>query len=197
MRSDTIYVSNSGEGVEKALAQAEAVAVFKGLSKKDALHLRLLTEEMMGMLCALTGETDARFYIEDTDGDFRLHLVTETSMDSEKRKRLLDSSSTGKNAAAKGVMGKLRDLFERSFEPLTDNVPSYYAIGWVGSDADPFGMELPVYDEAWSLNRYRDAVRDDAEAWDELEKSIVANLADEIRIGIRGGTVEMVIYKKI
>jgi hypothetical protein len=34
------------------------------------------------------------------------------------------------------------------------------------------------------------------EEWDELEKSIVANIADEVQISIRDTTVEMVIFKK-
>ena len=51
----------------------------------------------------------------------------------------------------------------------------------------------------WSMNRYMAAVKEGrtpAEDWDELEKSVVANLADEVRIGIAGQDVEMVISKK-
>ena len=49
------------------------------------------------------------------------------------------------------------------------------------------------------MNRYRDAVREGRapqEDWDELEKSIVANIADDVKIGIAGQDVEMVITKK-
>ena len=35
------------------------------------------------------------------------------------------------------------------------------------------------------------------EKWDELEKSVIANIADEIEIGIAGKTVEMIVYKKM
>ena len=51
----------------------------------------------------------------------------------------------------------------------------------------------------WSLNRYRSAVKEGkapAENWDELEKSVIARLADDVQIGISGQNVEMVIYKK-
>lgn len=34
------------------------------------------------------------------------------------------------------------------------------------------------------------------EAWDELEKSIVAKLADDVQVGIRSGKVELVIRKR-
>lgn len=199
MRSDIIKVQNSGEGVAKALAASEAVAAYRGLSRKDTLHLRLLTEEMMGMLQGLTGEKEAEFYIEDDSGEFRLHLITDTAMDSEKRRRLLGSSTSGKNAAVKGVMGKIRDLFQQAFEPQDADMPAYYAAGWMGYDADPFGLDFAAYENTWSFNRYRETVDEEPEKeeWDELEKSIVANLADEIRIGINKNKVEMIIFKKI
>jgi hypothetical protein len=35
------------------------------------------------------------------------------------------------------------------------------------------------------------------EAYDELEKSVVTHVADEIKVSISGRDVEMVIYKKM
>ena len=35
------------------------------------------------------------------------------------------------------------------------------------------------------------------EAWDELEKSVVAKVADDVNVAIRGRTVEMTIVKKL
>ena len=35
------------------------------------------------------------------------------------------------------------------------------------------------------------------EAWDELEKSVVKNIADDVRVAIRGGFVELTILKKL
>jgi hypothetical protein len=34
------------------------------------------------------------------------------------------------------------------------------------------------------------------ENWDELERSVVANLADDVRIGIKGRDVEITIIKR-
>ena len=33
------------------------------------------------------------------------------------------------------------------------------------------------------------------EAWDELEKSIVGSLSDDVQIGIKGDKVQMIIFK--
>ena len=54
------------------------------------------------------------------------------------------------------------------------------------------------------MRRYENALatrigKDDAarEAWDELEKSVVKNVADDVRVSICGGSVEMTILKKL
>ena len=201
MKSDVIHVTNEGTGVDEALRQAEAVAAYKGLPRKSGIQLRLLTEEMMGMLLALTGQREAEFWIDDTDKAFKLHLKTETLVNTQMRSKLLSVSTSGRNVSAKGVMGRIRDLFERALEPADDRpdaaMISAAAYGWnyagspVNSDVAGAGI--------WSFNRYRSALESGngpKEEWDELEKSIVANIADEIEVGIKDSTVEMIIYKK-
>lgn len=189
MQSDMIKVTTSGSGIEEALRQSEAVAVYKGLSDKDRLKLRLLCEEMMGMFRGITEEVEAEFYIKDNEKSFEIHLRTTTEMDRYKRRKLLDVSTSGKNIAATGVTAKIRSVFESLFEPEKKGTPRYLTFGF---ESDPVTQSTTV----WSLMNYKNAVKDDKEAWDEMETSIVANLADEIKVGILGGSVEMVIYKK-
>ena len=202
MKSDVIHVTNTGEGISEAIKQTELVANYKSLSKTDSIHLLLLTEEMMGMMKALTGEQEADFWIDDEDKNFRLHLKAETPMNAETRRNLLSASTSGENIAAKGVMGKIRDLFSRIVEPSEAPVPAEYATGWSPSalstaEAAAVAKNYsPVLVNVWSLNRYK-ASKKNEEEWDELEKSIVAKLADEVEIGIAEGTVEMIVYKKI
>ena len=74
MKSDVIIISNDGKGMEEALVQAEKVAQYKELNHKTTLHLRLLTEEMLCMMRSITGERTGRFWIEDQDKLFQLHL---------------------------------------------------------------------------------------------------------------------------
>ena len=200
MRTDVIVVSSKGNRMETALEQVEKVAAYKGLSGKNALHLRLLTEEMMGMMRSITGKTDGEFWIEDQDGEYQLHLRVNTRLTSEKREQLLSASSSGKNESAKGLMGRLRDFFD-----------------W-GSDEDLAGFNSPllmpdmmeqssspVLDWEWSMIRYermlsdRMGMNDHAakEAWDELEKSVVKHVADDVKVSIRNGVVEMTIIKKL
>ena len=201
MKSDVIYVTNEGLGFDEALAQAEAVARFRSLDRKSALHLRLLTEEMIGMMRAMTGEREADFWIDDEGGAYNLHLQVKTPMNAEMREKLLSASTSGKNSAAKGVTGKLRDLLERFIEPadgsIADDLITGMDYAYSGGD---FGSLSVAAAGLWSMSRYKAAAaegRTPKEDWDELEKSVVAKLADDVKIGIAGQNVEMIITKKI
>lgn len=200
MRSDTIHITNGGEGFNEALSQAERVAAFKGMPERSAIHLRLLTEEMMGIMHALTGEKEADFWIDDEDGEFSLHLSANTDLDLEMRKKLLSVSTSGKNDAARGVTGKIRDLFERFMTPGDMSIAQSLAAGIYCESIDPeFGLMRMVPGDYWSLSRYSDSLDRTSgpdENWDELEKSVVARLADDVRIGIKGRNVEITIIKK-
>ena len=198
MKTDVITVSAKGQRMGAALEQVEKVAAYKELSQKDALHLRLLTEEMMGMMRSITGEPEGQFWIEDEDGEYRLHLRVATRLSIEKREQLLSVSASGKNESARGLMGRIREFFD-----------------W-GCDEDYDGFTMPLLPEAfeqssspmldweWSMRRYENVlsarVDQDAaarEAWDELEKSVVRHVADDVKVAIRGGSVEMIIIKKL
>ena len=202
MKSDVIHISSEGAGIAEALKTTEAVAVYKSLDKQDSLHLVLLTEEMMGMLKALTGNHDTDFWIEDDGDTFFLHLKTEAEMNTELRNKLLATSTSGENIAVKGVMGRIKDIFSRLIEPTEAPIPSEYATGFESpslstAQAAAVAKNMSISaSNVWSLSRYKAALKASGEAWDELEQSIVANIADEIEIGIADNSVEMVISKK-
>ncbi len=197
MKTDVITVSSKGSRMEKALEQTEKVAAYKELPRKNALHLRLLTEEMMGMMRSITGETEGQFWIEDENGEYRLHLVVNTRMNSGKRDQLLSAATSGKNESARGLMGRLRDFFDRGADDAAFTSPLMLPEMFEGSST-------PTLDWEWSMTRYEEELnvrlqRDDEtarEAWDELEKSVVARVADDVKVSIRGGVVEMIISKK-
>ncbi|MBP5727964.1 MAG: hypothetical protein J6Y48_12910 [Clostridia bacterium] len=200
MKTDKISVSSQGARMGAALEQADKVAAYKGLSMKDALHLRLLTEEMMGLMRSITGEREGIFWIEDEDGEYRLHLQVRTLLNSEEREQLLAVSSTGKNESAKGLMGRIRDFFDWG----SDEDLATYTSPLLLPDAFEY-TSSPSLDWEWSMARYENALstqieqgdQNVREAWDELEKSVVSHVADEVKVSIRSGTVEMIIYKKL
>lgn len=195
MKTDMIVVSSAGNQIEKALEQVEKVAAYKGLAPKDTLHLRLLTEEMMGMMRSITGEKEGEFWIEDQNGVYQLHLRVNTPMNFAKRDQLLSASKSGKNDAARGLMGRLRDFFDQSAD--APSIPLYHGeiLGeYTGS----------TLDWEWSMMAYQNELRSRVdkdeqarEMWDELEKSVVTHVADDVKVAIRGQQAEMIIVKKL
>ncbi|MBR5751643.1 MAG: hypothetical protein IKX84_04555, partial [Clostridia bacterium] len=136
----------------------------------------------------------------DEDGVFQLHLQVTTPMNSMKRERLLSSSSSGKNESAKGLMGRLRDVFDRSADEDVSAFTSPMLLPGAYEYSEKAGLNWE-----WSMTHYQQelaslvAMRDEAaqKAWDELEKSVVSHVADEVKVSIRGRIAEMIIIKKI
>jgi hypothetical protein len=170
------------------------------MSPKNAMHLHLLTEEMMGLMRSITGDVTGKFWIEDEDEVYELHLQVEKWLTSETREKLLAASTTGKNSAAKGLMGRLRNFFEVGAD---EDVAAY---------TNPLvlpGMyetaSAPKMDWEWSMVQYEEALASSRpgngetvqEARDELEKSVVAHVADDVKVNIKGRVVEMIIIKRM
>ena len=51
----------------------------------------------------------------------------------------------------------------------------------------------------WKLSDYKNNVnvKNNTEDWDELEKSIIANLADDVSVGIKGDDVELIVTRTL
>ncbi len=204
MKTDVITISPMGDGMAEALRQTEMAATYRGLTPKESLRLRLLSEEMLGMLRTVVGDERSSFWVEAEDKDFSLHLSTRVRMNSDMREELLKTATSGKNAAVKGFMSRVRDIFTQLGEPDGDRTPiapMNYGFSYV--DVDSFDASTGVTTHGllygWSMKEYKNALEDhraeEPEKWDELEKSITARLADEVKIFIRGKAVEMVVEK--
>ena len=171
MKSDIIRIDNQGSGFQDALAETAKAAQYRELNHKDALQLQLCTEEMLSLARSVTGELEATFWLESEGRHYELHLSTKTVMDREKRNHLLASASSRKNEAAGTFLGKLRDAFEEAMVSDVD-----YSIPDIAMD-DMVNRNIEIPE------------------WDEYEQSILRRVADEVKIGIRGGTVDMTVFK--
>ena len=193
MKTDVLVISNEAgsRSLEAVLQQVDAVAAYKELAPKSAVYLRLLAEETMALVRAITGEVKGEFWIEDKDGAFELHLKAEAFTDMKKREQLLSASTTGKNEATRGFMGRIRSFFQP-----TPDVPTFNS-GFAGGAPQMTGSYTwSMVDYRAQLEAYRAQNNQAArEEWDELEKSVVAHVADDVKVSILGKTVEMTIVK--
>ncbi len=215
MQTDKIRIHEKGIGRENALAETARFSEYMGLDPKSTRRVRLLVEEAVGMVDAITENFDADFWLEGTkDGMCRIHIALKTDMDITKKRELIDASKNKKNAAYGGFMGRIRELIEDSVYFNGDGTPregwgvngscrqEYVMMGMTDMSMAP-GAPMPMDNYIWSLENYRQGVEaakendDEAEAaWDELEKSIVANIADDVKVSVKGNTAELVVEKK-
>ncbi|MBQ6470239.1 MAG: hypothetical protein IJJ50_09345 [Lachnospiraceae bacterium] len=201
MRTEEIIVNGHGGGIREAMNVTEKAGEEAGLSVKEMLRLRLLAEELLGMMRGIVGEAEAVFWAENNEKRFELHLDSDVPLSQEMRKELISVSSKGENAAAKGFMGKIREMIAVIVLPR-ESGPTMASLGLM-SFGSPNGFRAGSVSYAWSMNEYRLGVEnrrleseEAGAAWDELEKSIVANIADEVSVSINGSHVETVIYKE-
>ena len=204
MKSNNCKLNKDLKCLQEVLAEVEKVTAYNGLEDKKALRLRLLAEELCGMLPGLVENFSGEFWAENDGDDYELHVELKADdMSFELRDELISVSKTGKNAAAKGVMGKIRAVAETmllvAFDPtLSTPVGEYYdchgynmGFGFI----DPTMAVETGYVYSWSLFNYKTAVENKKEEYAELERSIVAKLADDIIVGVRGKNVEIVVKK--
>ena len=197
MKSNVCKIDNGIKDLEAILAESEKIAEANNLNEHQTLQLRLLCEEVDGMLPNIIGEFDGDFWIEFENGVCKINVSIELKDFSvEKKRELIGISTDKKNSSAKGIVGKIRSVIEDFFlnegnyEPY-DMVTSYY--------------HHPVetcssgnYFYLWGLEQYKTTITQEKqkEAWDELEKSIIASLADDVVVGVKGKKAEIVVIKK-
>lgn len=197
MKTDICAISNDKAAFGSIFTEVEKAAEYNRLSKKQTLQLRLLAEELVGMLPELLKVGSGEFWIENNKNDFELHAsIKAERMSVYEKEDILSISKSGDNAAAKGIINKIRLVAE---EMLDGYVETSSITG-----AGPYGfydLGISAYNEtwsnAWSLNSYKQGAdsSNDTEAWDELEKSIIANLADDVIVGVIGKKVDIIIKK--
>ena len=192
MKSDVCKLEKNMSDFQRIPSEAEKVAVYNHLDERQARRLRLLSEELIGMLPELLEFGRGEFWIENNGKMFELHVAVAPNnvidIDDDK---ILSVSSTGKNAATKGILNKIRvaaQIMLMSYEETSSEYPcEFYDMG--------MATGMRHYTSAWSLTNYKEQATGHKEEWDELEKSVIANLADDVIVGITGKKVEIVVVK--
>jgi hypothetical protein len=204
--AEEIFVDNTEEKFIAALEKVDEFISNQPIKGKQALHLRLLAEEALGMVKAMTGDFKAVFSMEGKDGDYKIKLALKTDMSMDKKTNLLSVSKSGKNAAVKGFMSKIGEIIENGLLNFDDvmKLQQEYVGGYTEFAYMGLGLSggIPISSEPlmWSLQNYRNALTDAMDdnkpvedAWDELEKSIVASIAKDVIVGVKRDRVDLII----
>ena len=196
MKTERKHVTSGGLGMTDAFAMTETLGRESGLSKKELIQLRLLAEELFGALRSVAGDVEADYWLEIQGKSFEIHMESEVEVDEKVQQQMLSMSSSGENAAAKGFFGRLRVMIAETL--LTKAAKADMKIGFqqgIMVMASPTAMNPGAY--TWSMSEFKEEVaQHKAEEWDGLERSIVANIADDVKVHIVGDNVHIVLYKK-
>ena len=185
-------VSLESAAFNQAIAQIE---LMDNVSPKIGSCIRLLTEEVYSMFYELLEMDKLNFSLEKESNKFTITVQTSAWTNEETKQQFLAMSSSGKNDAYKGIKG--------FFKSILDSLILGASVSSGGCSRAEFGFSECEYDFSkmyrWQLSEYieKTPVEKVKAKWDELEKSIIMNFADDISISIRDDIIEMVIIKNI
>lgn len=196
MKSNVCKIEKGTSDLSAILNESEKVSEYIGLNHKQTVQLRLLCEEIDGMLPNIIDDFEGDLWIEYMEGVCKINVsIAIADFNATKKKELIGIANNRKNAAAVGIVGKIRNAIEDFFlneeptEAIDKSTVAFHVATGYSEGVD--------YSYLWSLEQYRDLVKKEQnESWDELEKSVVASIADDVIVGIKGRRADIIIVKK-
>ena len=195
MKSNICRIDNGNKDLVAIFKECEKVAAYNELSSKQALQLRLICEEIDGMLPNVIDEFAGDIWFEYEEGVCKVNLsIRIPEFDIGKKEQLIGIAKNKKNAAVVGLADKLRSAIE-------DFLLDEHAIKSLVTESDLHrlapGYSTSVdYAYLWTLDGYKSNIGEGKEEWDELEKSVLASVADDVIVGVKGHRADITIVKK-
>lgn len=183
-------LTGAASELERALNETERFCKEENLDEKQTMHMRLLAEEVMGMVGSLLRVNDGVYWVEHNDDGYELHLKANAPVGENAKTILIGVSSDNRNAAYDGIKGKLRRVIDAMVLPVGTTAT-------VTQESMTSVSYQPTYME-WDYHTYMDNLKADKKAseWDELEKSVLGKLTRNIIIGVRPMSVDITLKAK-
>ena len=197
MKSNVCRIENGTRDLDAILKESEGFAEKSGLTHKQGLQLRLLCEELDGMLPNIIDDFAGDLWIEGEGDVYKVNVsIRIPEFNTDKKEELIGIAKNKRNAAAVGIVGKIRNAIENFF--LDEEIWGAFKVSPGGFGILTGGSEGVNYSYLWSLEQYRENMKQEeqTEGWDELEKSVIASVADDVIVGVKGKRADIVIVKK-
>ena len=173
-RSDTVKMLPGENKLEDALETARDFAEKQKMDMNSSIQMELLTEESVDLISKIMGHAKREFWIEGSAKTYRIHIRAASQIGSaEEYKRMVALSSSGKNAAANSINQKITEAMLLGSQQLSRRKK--------GSKDAKSSFEWKLSDEEIS------------EA--DIGKSILAKVANDVRINILSDRVELIVMK--
>jgi hypothetical protein len=170
---------------------------YAGLSPTNSRILSLISEEVIGMLCAILPKFQAEIWVENKKNHFEINSSVSAAIKAKEKAAILEATGGENSAFRKGILGKIGNmLLDWSIE-LAEN-PEMTSVPYMFADSGITGVGGYSY---WSMKQYLDTVDTKKEEEtgredDGLERSIIVNLSDDCKIAVRSGSVQILITKQ-
>ena len=116
MKSNVCKIENGTKDLDAILRESEKVAVYNELTHKQTLQLRLICEEIDGMLPNIIDDFSGDFWIDFEDGVCKVNVSLRfEEFTAKKKEELVAIAKNKKNASATGICGMIRSALEDVF----------------------------------------------------------------------------------
>ena len=174
MESEHVVISDLTKTIDRCYGVIDTFMFDARFEKQNETKLRLLAEETLTFLKDIVDGIETIFWIQGDKKNCDLVFLCKKQLTPEKKTDLLSMSSSGKNKSYTGFSGIIKGLF---------------------ANPDELSSKWTLTDYQFKVAKERGTKNGD-ELADELEKTIIASLADEIEVSIENDHIRMVVSKR-
>lgn len=169
-RTNNVTLRADGSNLSHASSVLDSFAKRQGFNGHEKSQLEHITEEAVVIIGSIVGNVNTRFWIEGSGVTYRVHVGFNASVDSDAYKSLISLSSSGRNEAVNGITKRLWEII---------------TVGITSTQKDDR-----------SDSRYEWSLTGSTEDGDEeIARSILASISDDIRVSVTREHVEFIITK--
>lgn len=194
---EKLWINSTVCRAEDAREIAEDFADRNRIRGRERSYLGLLVEETMSMALSMMKHFEGELWIEKAGGGYR--VILEAAVREGESERNVPGERVG-------FMAKIAEMMDCSYvfdnaadvpEALAGMMPDYLSYGMRGAG------DAPCFAGEWSLSACRRTLEEKKQEagagliQDELEKSIVARIADDVTVGINGRRIRLVLLRKL
>ena len=172
-RSETVHMAPGENKVADALEVCRRFAQMQHMDMRTSMQLELLTEESVDLFERLLSHAQRDFWVEGTAKLYRIHLRSPVRLNgAEEYKRLVELSSRGKNDAVKTISARI-------------------------AEAMLLGSQKFVSKKRGGKESFEWKLSNNEITEEEIGRSIVAKVANDVRINVSPDSVELIVLKAV
>lgn len=196
MRSNIYKIDRGGFGLSTIVREAGKWAELARLDTRQSLELRLLTEEVFEMLTKLICAYQGCLWFESDDNSYQLRATVASDIGIDPSGKAITPPDPQKSTV-KGMMGKIKSVADGMLLQMA--TPGASAA--MPDCSSSFYMAMACRNNVWTLSGYINEIKaalkrnQGKEEWDELEKSLIVKLADDVTVEKKNHYVEITVKK--